>query len=49
MYIITSDFKHYLRLGKLDEAKRLANGIRGGVYLSTNGQMALLYHHTDQE
>lgn len=39
MYIITSDFRSFIRKNSLDEAKKIANERLAGVYISTNGHL----------
>lgn len=48
-YIITTDCINFIRLSDLILAKRLANEIQGGVFLSCNNEMVLVYNHTDQQ
>lgn len=48
-YIITQDHIHFITLSDLDLSKRLANEVRGGVYLCFHDQMSLIYSYTDQQ
>jgi hypothetical protein len=47
MYKITSDHIHFLSLDNRDEAIRLADSIKGGAYICSNGEMVLIYHYKD--
>lgn len=47
MYTITSDYRHFITLANIDEAKRLADSIRGGVYLFPNNEPLLIYSYLD--
>jgi hypothetical protein len=47
MYTITSDHTHYIHLSDKEEAIRLADLIRGGVYVCSNGEMVLIHSYND--
>lgn len=47
-YTITSDFKHYITSSNIDEAKRLADNILGGVYIFSNNEAVCIYSYTDK-
>lgn len=49
MYTVTSDFKHYISLRSLDQAKRLADNIKGGVFIIHHREVVCLYSYRDGE
>lgn len=45
MYIVTTDFTHILRINGQSEAIRMADNIKGHVYLPQNGANHLVYSY----
>lgn len=43
MYTVTSNLRYFITLSNLDEAKRLADSIGGGVYLFPNGEVLQIH------
>jgi len=47
MYTITCDFKHFITLDNKEEAKRLADSIKGAVYLFPYDEALMIYSYRD--
>jgi hypothetical protein len=47
MYTVTNDCLHFIRLNDKEQAKRLADSIKGAVYITSSTDNLLIYSYKD--